>query len=152
MPATRLGYDLFLTAVTTRWEIFLFSRSIVPTPVSKPCRLQAGRAHFIGSYCKRDFPLIGCVKEADVYCVFNSKLGRIAQEQGRLQLKQFAPGGNWGSAGSPNCDGFTPEEFQMLDFSQIDLSEMFGDLSPLSAETVQGKVRNAVNAFQERVQ
>ena len=84
--------------------------------------------------------------------MFNSKLGRIVQEQGRLQLKQFAPGGNWGSAGSPNRAGFTPEEFQMLDFSQIDLSEMFGDLAPLSAEMVQGMVGNAVNAFQGRVQ
>ncbi len=112
---------------------------------------QAGRTHFIGTYCKRELPLIGCIQEADVYCVFNSKLGRIVQEQGRLQLKQFAPGGNWGSAGSPNCVGFTPEEFQMLDFSQIDLSEMFGDLAPLSAAQMQGKAQNAINAFQGRV-
>ncbi|MGB9763662.1 MAG: hypothetical protein ACPLW7_06745, partial [Minisyncoccia bacterium] len=28
-----------------------------------------------------------------------------------------------GSAKSPNCRGFTMDEFQMLDFSSIDLSE-----------------------------
>jgi len=108
---------------------------------------QAGRTHFIGSYCKRDFPLIGCVQEADVYCVFNS----IIQEQGRLQLQRFAPGGKWGSAKSPNCEGFSPEEFQMLDFSQIDLSEMFGDIAPLPTAKVQNNVQKAVNTFQGKV-
>lgn len=112
---------------------------------------QAGRTHFIGTYCKRELPLIGCVQEADVYCVFNSKLGRIIQEQGRLQLQQFAPGGRWGSAKSPNCTGFTPEEFQMLDFSQIDLSAMSGDLAPLSAAQMQSNITNKVNVFQENV-
>ena len=112
---------------------------------------QAGRTHYIGSYCKRDFPLIGCVQEADVYCVFNSKMGRIIQEQGRLQLQRFAPGGKWGSANSPNCGGFSPEEFQMLDFSQIDLSEMFGDIAPLSTAKVQNNVQKAVNTFQGKV-
>ena len=89
---------------------------------------QTGRTHFVGCYCKRDFPHIGCVQESDVYCIFNSKMGRIIQEQGRLQLQRFTPGGKWGSANSPNCWGFSPEEFQM-----------------------QGNVKNAVNAFQGKV-
>ncbi len=114
--------------------------------------MQAGRTHFIGSYCKRDVVLIGCVQDADVYCLFNSKLGRIIQEQGRLQLQRFAPDGRWGTAESPNCEGFTPEEFQMLDFSRIDLSDMFGDLAPVSEATVQGNANKAVNDFQNRLQ
>jgi hypothetical protein len=113
---------------------------------------QAGRAHYIGTYCKRDLPLIGCVQEAEVYCLFNSKMGRIIHEQGRVQLQQFNPNGNWGSAGAPNCEGLTPEAFQMLDFSEIDLSEMFGDIAPLPAAQMQNDVQGAINDFQNRVQ
>jgi len=113
---------------------------------------QAGRTHFIGTYCKRDIPLIGCVQDAEVYCVFNSKLGRIIHEQGRIQLQKFNPNGNWGSTESPTCEGFTPEEFQMLDFSQIDLSEAFGDIEPLPASQMQNNVQGSVDDFQNRVQ
>lgn len=112
---------------------------------------QAGRTHFIGTYCKKSIPLVGCVQKADVYCLFNSKMGRIIQEQGRGQLQQFNPDGNWGSTGAPNCEGFTPEEFQMLDFSQIDLSEMFGNISPLPAPQLQNDVKSAVEEFQSKV-
>ena len=113
---------------------------------------QAGMAHFIGTYCKKDIEFIGCVQEADVYCIFNSKLGRIIHEQGRSQLQKFAPSGNWGSTRRPNCEGFTPEEFQMLDFSEIDLSEMFGDIEPLPATKMQNDVQGAINDFQNKVQ
>lgn len=62
-------------------------------------------------------------------CCFSSKLGRIFHEQGRPQLSAFGLDGGWGSARQPNCRGFTPEEFQSLDFSSIDLSEYEADLS-----------------------
>jgi len=78
-------------------------------------------------------------------------MGRIIQEQGRDQLLQFAPNGNWGSAEAPNCEGLTPEEFQMLDFSRIDLSGMFGDLAPLPSVQVQTNVQGALNDFQNKV-
>ena len=113
---------------------------------------QAGRAHFIGTYCKRDIPIIGCIQEAEVYCTFNSKMGRIIHEQGRNQLQQFAPGGNWGTAEAPNCAGLTPEEFQMLDFSRINLSEIFGDITPLPAGQLQNDIQGGINDFQNGVQ
>nr|HEC1719610.1 mating pair stabilization protein [Campylobacter jejuni] len=34
----------------------------------------------------------------------------------------------WGSPKSPDYRGFTPEEFQKLDFSKIDLSEFIADI------------------------
>ncbi|MBU0908506.1 MAG: conjugal transfer protein TraN, partial [Proteobacteria bacterium] len=113
---------------------------------------QAGRAHYIGTYCKKDIVFIGCVQEAETYCLFNSKLGRIIHEQGRIQLRKFNPNGNWGSAKAPNCEGFTPEEFQMLDFSQIDFSEVFGDIEPLPASQMQNNVQGVINDFQNRLQ
>ncbi|MFB3925184.1 MAG: conjugal transfer protein TraN [Syntrophales bacterium] len=94
----------------------------------------AGVCHYLGDYCKEKWPLIGCVQKANVYCCFNSKLGRIIQEQGRGQLKKFPAG--FGSAESPDCRGFTAEEFQMLDFSQIDLSEYFGDIVTRAQQSI----------------
>lgn len=84
--------------------------------------------HFVGSYCERRLPLIGCVQRARGYCCFNSKLGRIIHQQGRQQLLAFQPNGAWGDGRSPSCRGFTPEEFQMLDFSRIDMTEYFVDM------------------------
>ncbi|EKD40852.1 MAG: hypothetical protein ACD_74C00152G0011 [uncultured bacterium] len=112
----------------------------------------AGRAHYIGDYCKKKITLIGCIQKAKMYCVFNSKFGRIIQEQGRPQLKKFAPDGNWGTPEAPNCEGFTPEEFQMLDFSKIDLSELFGDLNPISQINVESKIENAVGGYIDKIQ
>jgi conjugal transfer mating pair stabilization protein TraN len=79
-------------------------------------------------------------------------MGRIIQKEGRDQLQEFAPDGDWGSVGAPNCEGLTPEEFQMLDFSKIDLSEAFGDISPLPADQIQNNVQGAITDFQNKVQ
>ena len=61
------------------------------------------------------------------FCCFNSKLAKVIHEQGRPQLKSFA-NSPFGSASNPNCRGFTPEEFQNLDFSKIDLSEWYSEI------------------------
>jgi conjugal transfer mating pair stabilization protein TraN len=72
------------------------------------------------------------------YCCYKSKLARIIQEQGRPQIKAYYYNNpsrgdpssmDWGSAKNPNCRGFTSVEFQVLDFSKIDLSEFFGDMN-----------------------
>ncbi len=86
---------------------------------------ELGLCHEIGEKCIKKYPIIGCVQKAKVFCCFNSKLARIVHEQGRSQLRTF---GSWGSTDAPNCRGFTPEEFRMLDFSQMDLSEYVQDL------------------------
>ena len=95
--------------------------------------------------------MVGCVQRARVYCVFNSRLGRIIQEQGRLQLQAFAPDGRWGDAEHPNCRGFTPEEFQMLDFSQMDLSEYFQDIEHTAIEEIQETMNDKVHQFYENL-
>jgi len=112
---------------------------------------QADSAHYIGTYCKKELPLIGCVQKADVYCLFNSKMGRIIQEQGRVQLQQFNPDGNWGDTDTPNCEGLSPEEFQMLDFSEIDLSEMYGDITPLPEGQMRGEMQEGSEEFQKKI-
>lgn len=109
--------------------------------------LDAHRCHSIGSYCVTKWPLIGCVQRSKVYCCFNSQLGRIIQEQGRPQLKKFAPDGQWGIPTAPNCVGFTPEEFQMLDFSKIDFSEYISTINTTVSTQVQQKISDGVNRF-----
>lgn len=89
-----------------------------------------GLCHYIGTYCsKRLKTFFGsiCFERKKTYCCFNSKLARIVHEQGRPQLKTFSQD-TWGEATAPLCTGFTPELFQNLDFSQIDLSEWYSDI------------------------
>ncbi len=106
-----------------------------------------GRTHEIGKRCIKKIPLIGCVQKERVYCSFNGKLGRIVQEQGRPQLKTFGPSGNWGSPGAPNCTGFSPEDFQMIDFGQIDLSDYFGDITTKNQGQMETEMGNEINDF-----
>ncbi|MBR9871466.1 MAG: conjugal transfer protein TraN [Gammaproteobacteria bacterium] len=86
-------------------------------------KVQAESSHYVGSYCSKKTVLGVCVTKTKSYCAFNSKLGRIIQEQGRPQL-----GKGWGSAKRPDCSGITPQELQSLDFSQIDFSEFYEDV------------------------
>jgi hypothetical protein len=110
----------------------------------------AGKTHFIEEYCKTRWRFgVGsvCVQRARTYCVFNSKLGRIIQEQGRQQLQAFQPNGLWGDHTSANCKGFSPQEFQMLDFSRIDLAEFYSDISQTMSTTVQQNMQNSLQQF-----
>jgi len=100
---------------------FLMVKKMCGEPDTE-CVAKAGKGscHFIGSYCKENWWLIGCVQSANVFCCFNSMLARMIQEQGRPQLKSF---NGWGSVEAPDCRGFTVDEFSHLDFTKIDLSE-----------------------------
>lgn len=109
----------------------------------------SGMCHFIGSYCTSSFLGI-CLQKAHGECCFNTKLGRIIQEQGRPQLKSFN-GNLWGTAKKPMCRGFTPEEFQALDFSKIDLSEYYADIEARAQSDIQIDMGERVNAYLKAV-
>jgi conjugal transfer mating pair stabilization protein TraN len=105
--------------------------------------------HYIGQYCEKHW-FFGCVQEANGYCCFNSMMARIIQEQGRPQLTSFGPTGDWGPPDNPNCRGFTPSEFEAIDFSKIDFSEYISVIqNNLSTEiqdaqtTIQSTVENS---------
>ncbi|RZL19618.1 MAG: conjugal transfer protein TraN, partial [Sphingomonas sp.] len=80
-----------------------------------------GLCHKVGSYCS-DKVLGICVTSKDAYCCFGSKLSRILQEQGRQQI-----GKAWAKPKDETCKGFTIEEFQRLDLSQMDFSEVYAE-------------------------
>ena len=79
------------------------------------------------------------IKKNTSFCCFNSRLSRLLQEHGKKQLKL-----SFGSAEKPECRGFTPQELSQLDFSKMDLSELFEDIQknfkPQSAESITGSI------------
>jgi len=98
-----------------------------------------------GLYCQKRLFGKGCVQEARTYCCFNSKLARMIHEQGRKQLKSFD------GVDANNCRGFYPEEFQYLDFSQIDLSEYYGDLKTRNMSEIESDIDKTTEAFLEKI-
>ena len=105
----------------------------------------SGYCHEVGTYCQKKVKFLGCVQKAEGHCCFNSKLARIIQEQGRPQLTSFSDG--WGKPESPNCRGFTPDEFQQLDFGEIDLSEYVDDLTKDTQSQLEANITEATEAF-----
>ncbi|BCK65875.1 conjugative transfer protein [Aeromonas caviae] len=109
----------------------------------------SGFCHEVGTYCKKKIKLIGCVQKAKSYCCFNSKLARIIHEQGRPQLKTGI--NNWGTPEAPLCRGFTPEEFQSVDFGKIDLTEYINDVQKNATEEIQKNMSNITSDFLQQV-
>lgn len=97
----------------------------------------SGYCVYIGDYCKENWPFVGCVQTAHSYCCFNSELARIIQQQGREQIPSM---GGFGTATAPNCGGFTPEQFQSIDWSKIDMSEYYSELQYSTQSTIQSQV------------
>jgi len=104
-----------------------------------------GLCHYLGKYCSASLPLFGCIQKKETYCCFNSMLGRILQEQGRPTLKDFGPTGSWGTPKSPNCRGFTANEFQNIDFSKVNLSEWYGHIQTQTQQEITNTIQNNIN-------
>ena len=77
----------------------------------------------VGDRC--DHQVLGvCVQKSQVYCVFDGKLARIIQEQGRRD--QLGIG--FGSGDSPNCSGITVPQLQGINFDLINFADFYSDL------------------------
>lgn len=78
----------------------------------------------VGSWCSKK--VLGvCLQKKEGYCVFDSKLARIVQEQGRRDQL----GISFGSGSSPNCRGIKVAELQSIRFDHIDFSDFYDDLN-----------------------
>jgi conjugal transfer mating pair stabilization protein TraN len=88
-----------------------FRRSMFPS---------GGNCKYIGSRCserwKFGFGSI-CVQRKETYCCFQTPLAKTVMDAAHEQL-----GISWGSAGSPNCRGITPEEFAKINLDQVDFT------------------------------
>ena len=100
-------------------------------------------ASFAGRYCGKKVLGI-CVAHRQTWCVFDSKLARILQEQGRV--KQL--GITFGSGEHPNCTGMTPDQLQKLDFRKIDFSEFFEDVKTKATLPDSGLSNSLSNKYQ----
>ncbi|MDR7345402.1 conjugal transfer mating pair stabilization protein TraN [Pantoea alhagi] len=78
----------------------------------------------VGSYCSKK-ALGVCLQKKEGYCVFDSKLARIVQEQGRRDQL----GISFGSGESPDCRGIKVAELQGIKFDHIDFSDFYDDLN-----------------------
>lgn len=146
------GTSFFNCCSNGSGDFLVFKKYCADAEWSTNAAREAESCRYVGDYCKTSWPLVGCVQKSQVYCCFNSKLGRMIQEQGRGQLKKFAPDGQWGTTDSPNCVGFGPEEMQMLDFSRMDLSEYFADISSKSQSQINQGMENKVDEFYRNLQ
>ena len=82
-----------------------------------------GITHYVGTFCSSSILGI-CISEHETFCVFQSKLGRLIQEQGRAQLNM-----DFGTAQNPVCTGLTPAQFAQLDLSKMDFTAVMNDLT-----------------------
>lgn len=81
----------------------------------------AGLCHYVGTYCSSKVLGI-CTTKKQSYCCYGSKLVRILNEQGKAQL-----GMQWGTPKTPDCEGFLIAQFQQLDLSRMDFSEVYAE-------------------------
>lgn len=140
----------FKNCCKNQYSSFLFSMDICNGKEVQLTQLkEKGLCHYVGSYCSKKIPLVGCVQKKKTYCCFHSKLSRIINEQGRTQLQSFGSDGGWGTPKSPGCRGFTIDEFQILNFSLIDLSEWYGDITTRSVQEVQDSMQQKMDRFYE---
>jgi conjugal transfer mating pair stabilization protein TraN len=98
-------------------------------------RQKKGLCHEIGTYCAEK--VLGvCIRKKHRYCCFPSKLSRILHEQGRAQL-----GLSWGSPQDPQYRGFTAEELSRLNFDQLDLREIYAEVTLRMKQRAAGVVQ-----------
>jgi conjugal transfer mating pair stabilization protein TraN len=105
------GISLLVALGCNREEVLLHERDA------------QGLCAYVGTYCSDKF-LGVCLTKKKVYCCFESKLSRILQEQGRLQLPK-----PWDKPKEEQCEGFTLDEFARLDLSQMDFSEVYAEFT-----------------------
>ncbi|HHQ4545268.1 TPA: type-F conjugative transfer system mating-pair stabilization protein TraN [Aeromonas veronii] len=77
----------------------------------------------VGEFCSKKVLKV-CVEKKRSYCVFDSKLAQIVQQQGR----QWQLGIGFGGASSPDCQGITTDQLQSIKFNNLDFSNFYADL------------------------
>lgn len=86
-------------------------------------RREKGECTYVGTWCSSSF-LGVCLARRERHCCFLSRIGRILQEQGRPQI-----GKPWARPRDEQCLGFTIAEFQQLDLSRMDFSEVYAEFT-----------------------
>lgn len=89
-------------------------------------------------------------KKYDVYCVFESKLARIIQEQGRFSQLYVS----FGHAEAPNCRGISANELASINLDSVNLAEIYpqiaSSIKPTDESTVTMKINKKIVRSQEK--
>jgi conjugal transfer mating pair stabilization protein TraN len=120
----------------------------------------------VGTYCSESF-LGVCLQTMQSWCCFGGELAELIQVQvkggntgsvgvnwgpsGPGGTQSWVAGQGFGSADSPNCGGFTPTQFQKVDFSQVNLTPFYQNISTSAAANTTGAVNSAETKFQNEV-
>ena len=107
-----------------------------------------GLCYYIGEYCcEREGATRICIRKKQSYCCYPSKLARIINVSARQQLHL-----GFGTAEHSICDGLTQEQIQQVDFSQIDFSEIYSDVSKSITidSNFNQRMENAINDFYKK--
>ena len=142
------AFDPVSLAITVAVTVLVqyFTQSCDQISMETAMLNSSGYCYEMGEFCRKS-NTFGCVQRSNSYCCFNSKMAALIHKQGRPQLIDF----DWGTTEAPNCRGFTPEEFQAIDFSQIDFTTYYNDLIPdttLMEQTVNEGVTDFINNTQ----
>lgn len=112
----------------------------------------SGYCFQVGRVCTSRW-LGSCVQREEVNCCYNSMLARIVNEQGLEQILGEPPYSNVeldaDNLSALDCGGFTPEQFQALDFQRIDFSEYEADINEAVTERVNTEGDAAVERFMD---
>jgi hypothetical protein len=114
---------------------------------------QQGEAIYLGDYCSYKLPIVGtCLAHTYVFCKFQGLLATLIQAQGRAQLANGQNPLSWGSVQSPDCSGFTPTQFQELNFSNMNLTEYIDVIknqvtNTLTTSVIQQQIANTTNSI-----
>lgn len=137
---------LFYVAIAMKvWQMYNEALQCDETDYKTATKNKGKLCYDTGTWCEsKDCGLLGCTckKYRTGKCCFNSKLARIINQQGRVQL----------GLNMRDCDGFTVAQIQQLDWSRIDLSEFIADTlaqaqastSAVMSSATQGDLQNKI--------
>lgn len=115
---------------------------------------EKGLAIAVGRYCHNrvDYGAgNACMSHHQVYCVFDSKIAKAIQAQGRKKQLNIDFGQVSGDASHPNCRAITAQELQRIDFDQIDFSALVDDIKQTmktpSQHKSEQKIIDRIKAF-----
>ncbi|HHJ63333.1 MAG TPA: hypothetical protein ENJ61_00335 [Aquifex aeolicus] len=146
-PGTQTGFSNCCRKTTTWFGLGRCSEAERQLASLRSWGQLDGNCHYVGEYCAEEWFDV-CVQKKRTYCCFSSPLARIIHEQGRPQL-----GIGWGTPQSPNCRGFTMQEFQKLDFSKIDFSEWVEEeVRKNIAPSIETNIQNVINQIPSQIQ
>ncbi|WP_309091917.1 conjugal transfer protein TraN [Phenylobacterium sp.] len=109
-------------------------------------RQEAKATHYVGTYCSQKSFFGVCIEKAMRYCAFEGTIARIVQEAGRPQVNK-----SWGTPKEADCSGFTIEEFQQLDLTNVDFSdfadEMMSRFTTPDPNSTMGRIQTSIESL-----